>query len=764
VSNSSAESAAYLTIVSGMPAKSYPLARGASVAGRSPGVAIVLSNVEISRQHCRFEWDGERCLVDDLGSIRGTTVNGEKINVPAELRAGDRIGIGPALLEFTIGTPRTTVEDGDCSKSAGLLIMQRGVPTERIKIEGELIMGRDPQADVLLADASVSRRHVSLKAEAGGCIVTDLHSTTGSFINGHRFDTHELTVGDRLQVGPFCFQYDGQALVHIGAPRGGSLTARDVTRIVGERVLLDGISFTIAASQFCGILGPSGAGKSTLLHALAGLDQPDAGHVLVDGEEIYVDQHSRSFGYVPQDDIVHRELTVHQALRYSARLRLPSSTPDLEIQRLILQTMERLGLEEHADKPIGRLSGGQRKRVSVGVELLAKPAILFLDEPSSGLDPATEFHLMELLRELADTGCTIICTTHVVENAYLMDQFLVLAGGCLAFQGDAQAARTYFGVSKLVLLYDRLLDQSPQEWKEQNLRAQASAHAELHGAAEPPAGSSPHRGPTASRFALPILLQRQWAILAADWRNFAILFGQPLVVAALVLWATTDQVLALFFTYIATLWFGCSNAAQEIVKEVGIYRRERLVGIGTHSYLIGKFVSHFGIAAAQGLLLLGCVLAVFKGSEGNPSLQALAVVGIALAAVAIGFAISSLARSMMQAVLIVPLVLIPQILFSGYTVKAWEMTPAVYAVARTMPTFASQTIVDTAYLLDKKMTGDTLANYATSLSNLNRDHSVKPGDTYTRRGPILFSALTYVFWAVTMYIVAWLGLRRRESR
>ena len=119
----------------------------------------------------------------------------------------------------------------------------------------------------------------------------------------------------------------------------------------------------------------------------------------------------------------------------------------------------------HARKPISRLSGGQRKRVSVGVELLAKPAILFLDEPSSGLDPATEFQLMELLRDLADTGCTIVCTTHVMENAYLMDQLIVLVGGCLAFQGSAQAAREYFGVPKLTGLYDRLADRPPKEWQ-----------------------------------------------------------------------------------------------------------------------------------------------------------------------------------------------------------------------------------------------------------------------------------------------------------
>ena len=141
----------------------------------------------------------------------------------------------------------------------------------------------------------------------------------------------------------------------------------------------------------------------------------------------------------------------------------------------LLQTMDQLGLRPHLPQARSAISPvANAAASSVGVELLAKPAILFLDEPSSGLDPATEFHLMELLRELADTGCTIVCTTHVMENAYLMDQLIVLVGGCLAFQGSAQGAREYFGVQKLTGLYDRLADRQPKEWQTANLERPAA--------------------------------------------------------------------------------------------------------------------------------------------------------------------------------------------------------------------------------------------------------------------------------------------------
>jgi ABC-type multidrug transport system ATPase subunit/pSer/pThr/pTyr-binding forkhead associated (FHA) protein len=756
---------AYLVVVSGLPARTVTLGLGTTVAGRAPGVALVLPSVEISRQHCRFEWDGERALVHDLGSTRGTFVNGAKITQTTVLNPGDQVALGPVVLSFGVGEPPKEPPASSAARPSPVaaIVIVHGKPADRIPIEGEVTVGREPHCDVFLNDPSVSRRHATLQAGAkGGCVVTDLHSTAGTFINGHRFDTHELTVGDRLQIGPFCFQYDGQSLVHIGAPRGSAVEAREVSRVIGERVLLDGVSFTIAPSQFTGILGPSGAGKSTLLNAMAGLVPPDGGRVLVDKEDIYAKGQPPSFGYVPQDDIVHRELTVTDALRFSARLRLARFTPENEIQRLLAQTMEQLGLLEHAHKPIARLSGGQRKRVSVGVELLAKPAILFLDEPSSGLDPATEFHLMELLRELADTGCTIVCTTHVVENAYLMDQFLVLVGGVLAFQGDAQAARGYFGVNKLVVLYDRLLDQAPAEWKAQHLQMQSGA-AELTAVPEP-AGPAVRRRPAPSRFALPILLERQWTILCADWRNFAILFGQPLIIAALVAWATSDQDLALFFTYIATLWFGCSNGAQEIVKEIQIFDREKLVGVGTHSYLLSKFLFLSITATAQGLLLLFALYAVYGGTDGLVALQLLTVVTTALAAVGLGCAISSLARSSMQAVLIVPLVLIPQILLSGFTVKASEMRHDVRMVAHVIPAFSSRVLADSSFVLNRKIDQDLLEKYTYPLSNLNKDRAFKSGDVFTRTGPAYVAAGTLLLWTIAMYLVAWMKLRKRGRR
>ena len=449
---------------------------------------------------------------------------------------------------------------------------------------------------------------------------------------------------------------------------------------------------------------------------------------------------------------------MYQALRYSAWLRLPAGTPQREIDKLLVQTMDQLGLRPHSLKRISQLSGGQRKRVSVGVELLAKPAILFLDEPSSGLDPATEFQLMELLRDLADTGCTIVCTTHVMENAYLMDQLIVLVGGCLAFQGSAPGhTREYFGVQKLTGLYDRLVDRPPKEWQ--------SAFRERPAAAEDaPASPGAFRPskPARRAFALPILLARQWSILCSDWRNFLLLGSQPMIIAALVSWVSDDFALIMFFAYLATLWFGCSNAAQEIVKELAIYRRERLVGVGAHSYLTSKFIFLITLTAVQALLLYGTVIAAEKTRDGSVLLQIAALLGIAVAGVGIGSAISALSRSVMQAVMFVPLILIPQILFSGYTVSPSEMTHSVLYVSRLTPTFCAQTVMDTSFLWQRELSGEIITHHHQSYRNLDPNREFETGQVFTKSRPAVRGLLGCLMWGIATYILAWFALKKRE--
>lgn len=752
---------AYLAIVGGLPAKLFPLAEGTWIAGRATTADIELNHVEISRQHCRFAWNGSTCTVEDLGSVRGTRVNDARVKERTTLRPGDRIGIGPVTLEFGLGEapkPGSAIQAKPADDAPQMLVL--GQRSDRIEVDREMVIGREPNLDIWLNNPAVSRRHAKVAPlQGGGCIVTDLHSTAGSFVNGHRFDTHELTVGDRLQIGPFCFQFDGHALNRVANTSGGSIRTSGVFLRTPTITILDNVNIHIPASRFVGIIGPSGAGKSSLLRVISGMGAPAEGVVLLDGEDIYADNEPRSFGFVPQDDIVHAELTVSDALRFSARLRLPADTPRLELQKLILQTMDQLGLRDHAGKPITRLSGGQRKRVSVGAELLAKPSILFLDEPSSGLDPATEFKLMEVLRDLADTGCTIICTTHVMENAFLMDQLIIMVGGCLAFQGSAAEARTYFGVNKLTALYDQLLAHPPQHWQD-------IFHERTQGALPGEEATVPrtHAAPPRRAFALPILLERQWKILSADWRNFLILLGQPLIIAALVSWVIEERAQVMFFAYIATLWFGTSNAAQRIVEELAIYKRERLVGVGAHAYLASKFIFLTGITAAQALILYVAMLYLEGGRDGSVLWQSAALLGTAVSAVGIGCAVSSLARSVMQAVMVVPLILIPMIIFSGYTVAPTSMSKSVLFVSRLTPTFSAQVMFDTSFLWNKEIRGELISDHGQSYRNLKIDDEIDTEVPYTVSRPARLALFGHFLWLLCTYGISWIALKTRERK
>jgi ABC transport system ATP-binding/permease protein len=621
-----------------------------------------------------------------------------------------------------------------------------------IALRDGLIVGRGADAGAILPDASVSRRHAVLRRTESGWRVEDLGSRSGSFLNGRLFKAEELVFGDLLRIGPFSLRFDGRFLQETAGTTGARLDARELKKSALGVSILSGVSLSVTPCQFVGVIGPSGAGKSTLLDALCALRPADSGSVMIDGADLYANYEAlrEELGYVPQDDIVPLELSIEQALFFSARLRLPRGTPAAEMRKLVWHTMRLLGLEERARTPVGKLSGGQRKRVSVGAELLCRPRLMFLDEPTSGLDPAAEFRLMESLRHLAVTGCTILCTTHVMGNAFLFDRLAVMCGGRLVFFGEPANALEYFGVERLTLLYDSLSGQPAADWP---------AHREGPLPLET-ARVFPRRHKRSA--ALPILLLRQWAIFRADWKNLLLVLGQPVFIGLLVTWVSKERPLVLFFAYIATLWFGCGNAAQEIVKELPMFRRERLIGLGRHGYLLAKFLSLARITVVQSLLLYGVMQLCTGGIGGAVGWQLPGLVLAACAAVGIGLAISAWAKSVLQAVMIVPLILIPQILFSGFMPPAGDMKAGPYFVSRLMPSAAVQSVMDTSLFWQKKISGSMRVDYPSAFSNLNRDKSLKNGQVYANAKPAWWGLGTLAAWAAGAYWAAWLALRGKE--
>ncbi len=619
---------------------------------------------------------------------------------------------------------------------------------EPVVLRDGWVFGRGAEADTVLPHPSVSRRHAVIRAKDGGWAVEDAGSRSGTYWNGRLFQSEQLVLGDIVQIGPFAFRFDGLRLVETSGVTGACIEAWHLIKSVGSQRLLDDISLRITPCQFVGVIGPSGAGKSTLLDALCGLRPADTGEVRLDGVDLLrnYDALRENLGYVPQDDIVPPELTVSDALFYSARLRLPAGTPLLEIRRLVARTIASLGLAERDRTAVAKLSGGQRKRVSVGAELLGRPRLLFLDEPTSGLDPAAEFRLMESLRNLASGGCTVVCTTHVMENAHLMDRLLVLSSGRLVYDGPPSGACRAFGVQRLPEVYERL----------------EGVPALPGPVSDPPAASEAPQTRRRRAAALPILLLRQWAILRADVRNLLLVLGQPVAIGAMVTWVTSDASLILFFAMISTLWFGCGNAAQEIVKELPMFRRERLIGLGRHEYLLAKFLSLARITTVQSLLLYGVLQWGCGGIGGSVGWQVAALVSTSFAAVGMGLAISAFSKSILQAVMLVPLVLIPQILFSGFTPPAGDMKDGPYVVSRLMPSAAIQAVMDVSLFWNREIRGSMRVDFPTAFANLNRDRSLKNGQVFCQAKPAWVGLGTLGAWTLATYAAAWFGLRGRE--
>ncbi|HEX4083374.1 MAG TPA: FHA domain-containing protein [Chthoniobacteraceae bacterium] len=753
----------YFLVLAGLPLRALPVGRGKCVLGRAAESDFRLDHCEVSRRHCEVECDGAAFWITDLQSQWGTRIGPVAITARTQLEPGDIVSLGAVQLLFEAGAIPTPAE---IQRRAGLAATAAGAPPPPILIRGaaaqhiplgeRTTLGRDAGSDVVLNSPAVSRHHAVVIRDDEGCRIEDLQSSGGSFVNGKRFDEHRLVIGDRLQTGPFYFLFDGRALHSVSAVSGGGIHAREVTRIANGRTLLEDISLEVAPARFVGIIGPSGAGKSSLLSILAGLASPTSGLVAVDDVRVTRGGGADHWGFVPQAEIVHAELTVSQALDFAARLRFPRETPPLELRKLILQTMAQLGLREHAGTRIGDLSGGQRKRASVAVELLARPPVLFLDEPTSGLDPATEFKLMEILRDLADRGCTVLCTTHVMENVYLMDQVTVLIAGRAVYTGTPQEVRDFFGVQRLATLYDRLEEKAPAEWI-----AAASAAPLPPAPGEALQAAPPRHGPTAAG-RLVTLLRRQWAILCSDWRNAALLAVQPLALAALVGWVSDDASLRLFFAYIAALWFGCSNASQELVRERPIYLRERIAGVTPELYIAAKLLFLGAVTAAQSLLFY-LTLQCFGGVGGAMLWQLAALLLTAISAVAIGALISALARNLMQAVVAVPLVLIPFILFSGQAPSASELSrrPVISEIARFMPSFAAQRCMDLSFFWHRRIAADTTAGHEIAYRNLPADSKVENGAVFTAASPGWHALGVLLLWTCGCAAATSIPLRRQ---
>ncbi|MEV4136194.1 FHA domain-containing protein [Dactylosporangium sp. NPDC049742] len=409
--------------------------------GRDAANDLVVEGTLISRRHAEVIWNDDGWFLRDLGSRNGTYVDGEKAAFVAAVDGG-AVHLGAA--------------DGP-KVSFKVITITEPVPAAQPPAQREaalhdaaalIRLGRGPDNDIVLTDLRTSRNHAELRRTPTGYEVVDLGSRNGTFHNGKQVTRQAMQPGDMISIGRHEFIFDGMRLHEFEDAGPSSLIADDLTVRIKDAILLDDVSFALAEGSLLGVIGPSGCGKSTLIKAVAGLRPATQGTVRYDGRDLYADYAELRYriGMVPQDDVLHRQLTVRRALRFAAALRFADDVPRKERRVRVAEVLRTLNLTERAKMRIDKLSGGQRKRVSVALELLTEPSLLFLDEPTSGLDPALDKEVMEELRDLADKGRTVAVVTHNVMHLDLCDRVLVLTvGGRMGYFGPPGELLSFFG-------------------------------------------------------------------------------------------------------------------------------------------------------------------------------------------------------------------------------------------------------------------------------------------------------------------------------
>ena len=680
----------------------------------------------ISRGHCSFRRDGQGSwyIVDD-GSTNGLRYQNRRIK-SQRLRDGDVFTVsnvenGTVSIRYSTAAPapsqaKEAHKSPEGARGFSSCFSLQGLQT--------CLIGRSKDCNIVVNHPTASRRHCIITKEKGQYYITDNNSTNGVLLNAVPLQKKTvLKQGDRITISGISFMFRDGCLYTKESFGGVRVAAEQLCKMVGKKgrrkTITDNVSLTIEPNEFAAIIGGSGAGKTTLLNCLAGLTEYSSGEVLINDEPIRSSGKSmRSLiGYVPQQDIVYDSLTLERMLYYSAKLKMPRDSSESEIRSKIDETLELVELSAHRGTLISKLSGGERKRASIAVELLGSPRLFFLDEPSSGLDPGTEKHLMQLLRKLAATGKTVIMVTHTVQNLDLCDKVICMGrGGRLCFCGSPEETLRFFNKQALTDIYDELNNNS----------AQCAERFKRYRPQETPpkthvldAGKYPRtaKGMGALMREFGILMRRYVEILWSGRLRLTLLLVLPILLTILVCitfeadggiynvlkrmnvsidrntypFLVYKDTMSLMFTFsCAAFWTGIFNSIQEISKERRIYERERFSGISAAPYTLSKFVPQTLLCFIQAAIMTAILIALTTNTitingdvnsftardcsipsdgyvlgEGMMWLETFLTTFLCvLSAMCLGLLISTLVSNEMALVLC-PICLMPQILFSG---------------------------------------------------------------------------------------------------
>jgi ABC-type multidrug transport system ATPase subunit len=710
-----------ITVCSGDVRRTFPPDRDV-VVGRDVRADLRISHPAISRAHVILRCVDGHWIATDNKSLNGMFVGKQKVK-SAPVGDGNPIYLGDPdgpRLTFELGSPaarpsttriKLPASGGSESNDAvgGFRGRWRADPAL-----SAITIGRVPDNDIVVPDLLTSSRHAKLVSTSAGIQIQDAGSINGTFVNGERVKEATLRENDVVTIGTVDLVFADGNLVPRTEPAAttGGLEVRGVgvTLTHGGLTLLDGVSFTARPSTLTAVIGPSGSGKSTLLNTLVGVLKPTSGAVSFDGRDLHAEYASlRSrIGIVPQDDVLHDRLTVTQALSIAAELRMPPDTTKQDWHQAISRVLQELEMTEHADKRVDQLSGGQRKRVSVAMELLTEPTLLVLDEPTTGLDPALDRLVMAMLRRLADAGRVMVVVTHSLAFLDVCDQVLLLApGGKTAYCGPPSELGPVMGSTDWAEIFNRI-SADPDRAHQRFLEHRGPM-------AEPVAQPAPEQSanvgnPPRTNFwhEFSAISRRQAQLLFATRRYVVFLVVLPLLVGLLPLTVGGDagftkppadssaplepRQLIVLLSFAAIL-MGLTLTVRDLIAERAIYRHEQAAGLSPSAYLLAKICVFGAVAVIQSALLVLMVTAPIVGKRapssavvlGSPMLELFVdVAATCVVAMILGLVISAISRSSNQYIPLLAVTCMAQLVLAGSFVPITGR-PALEAIAAFTP-------------------------------------------------------------------------------
>ncbi len=721
---------------------------------------VMVSNKRVSRNHCQVIYSNSDDLkLIDLESTNGTFLNGIKLEpgIPYNLNLKDQVQLaGVSGILISIGSENTQSRDLENQKNI----------LELFKNKDLIIVGRDSTCDLRINDTRISRKHASIKKLSDDkFLIKDLGSLNGVYINGSKLSgTKTISKNDNIFISKYLLKIDGKAK---DLSDELAISAIGIEKIYPNqkkgKKALHKMDISVPSRSLLAIMGPSGCGKSTLLKSLNGESPPTKGRVLIFNQDLITNYEylKTQIGYVPQDDIVHKQLTVEQSLFFAAKLRIANiSKADIKVK--IDQILSELNISHIKKNLISDISGGQRKRVSIAIELLTDPMLLFLDEPTSPLDPQTIEDFLNILKKLSENGTTVIMVTHKPEDLDYMDEVIFMAdnnGGKIVYYGDSTQYKNYFNVNNAVSVFSQISGDNSKKWVEKYSNPRPLSTTQDR---EKVLINKSNQSPIEQFF---WLTYRYFKIKTNDKVNTSIMLLQAPIIALLACLVFKEVTLSvLFIMAVSAVWFGSTNAAREIVGELPIYSRERMYNLKLIPYIFSKITVLSLFSIIQSFVFIYILYFYYSDSNfdiyfNNPFSAFIWMSFLTISSTFLGLLLSAIFDTSEKVLAVVPIVLIPQIMLAGLVAKIGSTTVEFVSYM----TFTRWGIEGFGNIQGDIVTDNPLNKTADAVEFLKNNFHESYSDHFNSSGTLSLDFIAIFCLVSIMFISLYLILKSKDS-